>query len=123
MEFSRNERVGEEIKKNVSEIINNDLKDPRIEGLISVTKVSLTKNLRHAKIYLSIFGDDLAKQRAFEAIKNAEGFIRRELAARIRLKFIPEISLKLDDSIQYGIKITKLLDEVNKNSAFGDENE
>lgn len=122
MEFSRNERVGEEIKKAVSEIINNELKDPRIEGLISVTKVDLTKDLRHAKIYLSIFGDEQTKNRTFEAIKNAEGFIRRGLASRIRLRFIPEISLKIDDSIQYGIKISKLLDQVNKNT-FGDEND
>jgi len=122
MEFSRNERVGEEIKRTVSEIISKDLKDPRVEGLISVTKVDVTKNLRHAKIYLSIFGDELTKKRAFEAIKNAEGFIRKELAAKIRLKFIPEISLKLDDSIQHGIKIAKLIDEVNNNNVFGDEN-
>lgn len=121
MEFSRSERVAEEIKKAVSDIINNELKDPRIEGLISVTKVDMTKDLRHAKVFLSIFGDETTKKRTYKGIKNAEGFVRKELAARVHLKFIPEISLKMDESIEYGIHISKLLDEVKRNNDFGDE--
>ncbi|ADL07992.1 30S ribosome-binding factor RbfA [Thermosediminibacter oceani] len=113
MEFSRTDRVSGEIKKAVSEIINNDLKDPRIQGLISVTKVEVSKDLRHAKIFLSIYGEESVKQNALEGIKNAEGFIRRELANRIRLKFIPQLNFKLDDSIEYGIHISKLLKDIN----------
>ncbi|TYP54295.1 30S ribosome-binding factor RbfA [Thermosediminibacter litoriperuensis] len=113
MEFSRTDRVSGEIKKAVSEIINNELKDPRIQGLISVTKVEVSKDLRHAKIFLSIYGEESVKQNALEGIKNAEGFIRRELANRVRLKFIPELNFKLDESIEYGIHISKLLKDIN----------
>ncbi|HHX24492.1 MAG: 30S ribosome-binding factor RbfA [Tepidanaerobacteraceae bacterium] len=112
MDFSRSERVAEEIKKNVSYIINNNLKDPRINGLISVTGVTVTRDLRNAKIFLSLYGDKTKQNDVFEAIKNAKGFIRRELASMVRMRYIPELSFKLDDSIEYGIQINKLLDKV-----------
>lgn len=121
MEFSRSERVAEEIKKAVSQIINNEIKDPRVSGLISVTKVEMTKDLRHAKIFLSIYGEESEKQKVFEGLKNAEGFIRKELAHRVRMKFIPEISFKMDESIEYGIHIYKLLEEVQKQEDNGNE--
>jgi len=112
VEFSRNERVAEEIKKTASEIINNELKDPRIDGLITVTKVEVTKDLRHATIFISLFGDETKKNTTYEIIKNARGFIRHELANRLRIKFIPDISIKLDESIEYGLHISKLLNEI-----------
>ena len=112
MDFSRNERIAEEIKKVISQIISNDLKDPRIDGLISVTKVDVTKDLRHATIFISFYGDKTKKDSNFEVIKNAKGYIRRELASRIRMKYIPEISFKMDESIEYAIRINKLLEEV-----------
>lgn len=121
MEFSRSERVAEEIKKAVSQIINNEIKDPRVSGLISVTKVEMTKDLRHAKIFLSIYGEESEKQKVFEGLKNAEGFIRKELAHRVRMKFFPEISFKIDESIEYGIHIYKLLEEVQKQEDNGNE--
>lgn len=121
MEFSRSERVAEEIKKAASQIINNEIKDPRVSGLISVTKVEVTKDLRHAKIFLSIYGEESEKQKVFEGLKNAEGFIRKELAHRVRMKFIPEISFKMDESIEYGIHIYKLLEEVQKQEDNGNE--
>lgn len=121
MEFSRSERVAEEIKKAVSHIINNEIKDPRVSGLISVTKVEMTKDLRHAKIFLSIYGEESEKQKVFEGLKNAEGFIRKELAHRVRMKFFPEISFKIDESIEYGIHIYKLLEEVQKQEDNGNE--
>ncbi|MDD4569045.1 MAG: 30S ribosome-binding factor RbfA [Tepidanaerobacteraceae bacterium] len=111
MDFSRNERIAEEIKKNVSQIIN-DLKDPRIDGLISVTSVEVTKDLRHAKILISLYSDKTKKDSIFNAINNAKGYIRRELANKIRIKYIPEISFKMDESIEYGIQINKLLEEI-----------
>jgi len=115
VEFSRNERVAEEIKRVASEIINNDLKDPRIEGLVTVTKVDVTKDLRHATIFISFYGDKAKKETTYKVIQNAKGFIRYELANRLRIKFIPEISFKLDDSIEYGIRINKLLEELKLN--------
>ncbi|HHY70475.1 MAG TPA: 30S ribosome-binding factor RbfA [Thermoanaerobacterales bacterium] len=112
MDFSRSDRIAEEIKKVISQIISNDLKDPRIDGLISVTKVDVTKDLRHATIFISFYGDKTKKDSNFEVIKNAKGYIRRELASRIRMKYIPEISFKMDESIEYAIRINKLLEEV-----------
>jgi len=119
VEFSRTDRISVEIQKAVSEIINNELKDPRIQGLISVTKVDISKDLRYAKIFLSIYGDDEAKKNVLEALNHAEGFIKRELANRVRLKFMPKLNFKLDDSIEYSIHITKLLKDMNNDD--GDE--
>jgi ribosome-binding factor A len=113
LEFSRNERIAEEIKRVISQIISNDLKDPRISGLISVTKVDVTKDLRHATIFISLYGDKSKKDTTFEVINKAKGFIRRELASKIRIKYIPEISFKMDKSIEYAIHINKLLEEVS----------
>lgn len=115
MEFSRNERVAEEIKKAASDIINNDLKDPRIKGLISVTDVDLSKDLRYAKIFLSIYGEKHLAIRTFEVIKNAEGYIRKEIGKRVRLKFLPEIVFKEDNSIEYGAHIQNILNKIQKN--------
>ncbi|SHM49815.1 ribosome-binding factor A [Caldanaerovirga acetigignens] len=119
MEFSRTERVSVEIQKAVSEIINNELKDPRIQGLISVTKVDVSKDLRYAKIFLSIYGDEETKHNVLEALNHAEGFIKRELANRVRLKFMPKLNFKLDESIEYSIYISKLLKDMNNDN--GDE--
>lgn len=119
MEFSRTERVSVEIQKAVSEIINNELKDPRIQGLISVTKVEVSKDLRYAKIFLSIYGDEEMKHNVLEALNHAEGFIKRELANRVRLKFMPKLNFKLDESIEYSIHISKLLKDINNDD--GDE--
>ncbi len=120
VEFSRNERIAEEIKKVVSEIINYDLKDPRIEGLITVTNVDVTKDLRHATIFISFYGDNEKRDTTFEVLQNAKGFIRYELANRLRIKYVPEISFKLDKSIEYGIHISKLLEELkNPNQEEG----
>ncbi len=107
--FSRNERISEEIKKIISEIICNDLKDPRLNGLISVTRVEVTKDLRHATVFISIYGDKADKDINFKIINNAKGYIRCGLANRIKMKYIPEISFKKDESIEYAIRIDKLL--------------
>lgn len=123
VDYSRNERIAEEIKKSVSQIINNDLKDPRINGLISVTKVEVTKDLRYAKIFISLYGDNIEKDNVFSAIENATGYIRRELAGMIRMKYIPEISFEMDKSIEYGIHIHKLIEKVkNQNQEKNEDN-
>ncbi|MGI6485183.1 MAG: 30S ribosome-binding factor RbfA [Thermoanaerobacterales bacterium] len=114
MTFSRSDRVSEEIKKIVSDIINNSLKDPRINCMISVTKVDLSKDMRHAKIFVSIYDDENIRNQAFEGLKNAEGYIRKELGQRMRLRYIPEISFRYDDSIEYAIHINKLLQKVEQ---------
>lgn len=83
VEFSRNERIAEEIKKAASLIINNELKDPRIDGLVSVTRVDVTRDLRHATIFISFYGDNAKKNTTFDVIQKAKGFIRYELANQL----------------------------------------
>lgn len=115
MDFSRSERVSEEVKRIVSHIINNDLKDPRLEGFITVTKVEVPRDLRHAKIFISVYGDETKKNQALDGLKNASGFIRKELAGKIRMRYVPEISFKIDESIEYSLQINKLLEQIKQN--------
>jgi ribosome-binding factor A len=82
--------------------------------MISVTKVDLSKDMRHAKIFVSIYDDENIRNQAFEGLKNAEGYIRKELGQRMRLRYIPEISFRYDDSIEYAIHINKLLQKVEQ---------
>lgn len=107
-------RISEEIKREISNIIQNDLKDPRLPEFVSVLSVDTTRDLRYAKIYVSVFGNDEEKKKAMEGLKNAAGFIRREIGQRIKLRYTPELLFELDNSIEYGIYINKLINETIK---------
>jgi ribosome-binding factor A len=113
----RTGRVGEQIKKELSQLIQAELKDPRI-GFITVTGVDLTNDLSQAKIYLSVLGDEEQKASSLKALDKANGYLRSELGKRIRLRHIPELIFKIDESIAYGSRIEKLLSDIGK-----DENE
>lgn len=104
-------RIEEEIKKEISSIILNDIKDPRKAGLISVMKVSITKDLKLAKVYISVLGSDDDKKGTITALKSAAGFVRREIGHRINLRNTPELKFILDDSIEHGVYITKLIND------------
>ena len=110
MSVPRSERIREDFKRETSDILRK-MKDPRI-GFVSVTDVEMSRDLRHAKIYVSIFGDDEAKAQTLEALHHAQGFVRSELGRRIRLRHTPEISFRLDDSIERGHRINRLLREL-----------
>ncbi|NLZ39418.1 MAG: 30S ribosome-binding factor RbfA [Firmicutes bacterium] len=106
-------RVAEEIKREVSDIIRYDLKDPRVTGpMISVTGVDLTRDLSHAKVFVSIYGSDEEQQTTMTALNNAAGFIRSEIGKRIRLRHTPEIVFQLDHSISYGAHINDVLRKI-----------
>lgn len=105
--MDRTDRIAEEIKKELSYMIQNELKDPRVTGLISVTKVVVTKDLKYCKVYVSIFGDD--KNAVLEGIKSGAGYMRKELSTRIKVRTIPELQFVLDDSIEYGAHINEVL--------------
>ncbi len=109
MSETRARRVAEQIKKEVSIIINGEIKDPRIEAMVSVTDVQVTRDLRHASIYLSIFGTEEEQELTFQALQRACGFIRSEIGKRIRLRHTPEILLYKDDSLEYGARIERVL--------------
>lgn len=109
----RQEKVQQAIKKEVSHIIANELKDPRL-GFVTITAVEVTADLRYAKIYFSVLGKDKEYARTREALQSAEGFIRKHLAETIQLKFAPEIVFKEDHSSEYSIRIQAVIDEIHK---------
>lgn len=108
----RNGRINEEVRKELSNIIQNELKDPRINAMVSITKVDVTKDLRYAKVYVSIFGNEEEKNNTFNALKNSGGFLRRELGNRINMRYTPQLILELDDSIEHGMHIEELLHKI-----------
>lgn len=115
MNNKRINRISEEVRKVVSDLLFNGLKDPRIKPMTSVTRVEVTRDLRFARIYISILGDEIEKQETIEGFKNAKGYIRREIGNRIDLRYVPEPIFILDQSIEEAINLSKLIDEVNKN--------
>lgn len=112
----RSERTNEEIRRVVSDVIRNGLKDPRINSMVSVTRVEVTKDLSYAKVFVSIFGNENAKTETFTALKSSVGFIRREVAHRVKLRCTPEIILEIDNSIDQGMHIEALLNQIKEKS-------
>ena len=108
---SRLERINEQYKKELSRIINYELKNPNATGMISVTKVKVTNDLKFAKVDVSILNAKDTKQ-TLAALKKSAGFIRSELARRVNLRNTPEIIFELDDSMEYGERIDKILKEI-----------
>lgn len=108
---SRLERINEEYKKELSKIISYKLKNPNATGMISVTRVKVTNDLKYAKVYVSILNSkDIKKTLA--ALKKSSGFLRSELAKTVNLRNTPELIFELDDSLEYGAKIDKILKEI-----------
>lgn len=105
-------RVGEQLKKELSVILQSELKDPRV-GFITVTGVEVTNDLSQAKVYLSVLGSEQKKEDTLKALDKANGFIRSELGQRVRLRHTPELIFKFDASIEYGSRIDKLLHKLN----------
>jgi ribosome-binding factor A len=103
-----------EVQRELSEIIRLEIKDPRIHPMTTVVDVSVTPDLKYCKAFISILGDEEAGKATIEGLKSAEGYIRRELARRVNLRNTPEIKFILDQSIEYGVNMSKLIDEVTK---------
>lgn len=110
---NRLNRINEELKKEISQIISFELKNPDATGLISVTKVKITPDLKYAKVYISLLN---AKndEKTIEALKQSAGFIRSLVAKRINLRITPELVFEKDDSMEYGMKIDSILKDLNK---------
>lgn len=104
----RQEKLGEQIAVEVSDLLRTRVKDPRV-GFASITHVEVSGDLRHAKIYVSVLGESEEKKSTIEALHHATGFLRRELASRLTLRFMPEIVFKLDNSIEQGTRILGLI--------------
>ena len=113
----KNTRINGEVQKELAEIIRGEIKDPRISPLTSVISVEVAPDLKTCKAWISVYGDDHVAEDTLAGLRSAEGYIRRELARRINLRNTPEIRFIVDQSIAYGVKMYKLIDEVAKSDA------
>ncbi len=109
--MQRHERLEQDVKIALSDIIMNEVKEPSVTGLISVTDVKITPDQKYAKVYVSIFGKE-NKNKVIEALKKATGFIKRELGRRVRMRNMPDITFELDNSMEYGEHMDKVIKEV-----------
>lgn len=108
----RSNRVGEQMKKELSDIIGRKLKDPRI-GFVTVTDVAVTGDLQQATVYVSVLGDSEQKEKTLKGLETAKGFMRSEIGQRIRLRKTPELFFEFDESIEYGNKIENLISKIH----------
>lgn len=107
-------RLNEEIKKELSILIKNQIKDPRISEFVSITDVNTTNDLRYAKVFISIYGNKEQQEETLLGLKNAGGYLRREIGKKIRLRYTPELLFEMDHSIEYGMHINSILKDINK---------
>jgi ribosome-binding factor A len=112
----RTGRVAEQIKKELSQILQVEFKDPRI-GFLTITGVEITNDLTQAKVFLSVLGSEEQREETLKALARGKGFLRSELGKKIRLRVVPELIFKFDNSIDYGSKIESLLAELNEGQA------
>ncbi len=108
-------RINGEVQSVLAEVIRGEIKDPRISSLTSVVAVEVAPDLKTCKAYISVLGDEEARNATLQGLRSAEGFIRNRLAKTINLRNTPEITFIMDQSIEYGVNMSKLIDEVNKN--------
>ena len=111
----KNTRINSEVMKELANIIRGEIKDPRIAPMTSVVAVEVAPDLKTCKAYISVLGDEEAQQNTIKGLRSAEGYIRKLLASSVNLRNTPEIKFVLDQSIEYGIEMSKKIDEVTKN--------
>lgn len=116
----RANRVGEQMKKELSEIIGRKIKDPRI-GFVTVTDVAVTGDLQQATVYISVLGDEEQRENTLKGLAKAKGFIRSEIGQRIRLRKTPELAFEFDESISYGNKIDTLIHQIHSEEKPGSQ--
>jgi len=108
----RRERVGELIREELSDLIRREVKDPRLSGLISVTEVITSPDLRHARVFVSIMGTEEEKQQVEKGLAAAKGFLRKGLGERLTLRYTPDLIFQRDESIERGSRLLQLIEEV-----------
>lgn len=118
----KNTRINGEVQRVLAEIIRGEIKDPRIAPLTSVVAVEVAPDLKNCKAWISVLGDTKAQEDTLAGLKSAEGFIRSKLAKEINLRNTPEIRFVLDQSIEYGVNMSRKIDEIN-NGEFGQNSE
>ena len=117
MNSKRINRISEEVKRTISDIVQNELKDPRIPSITSISHVEVTNDLSYANVYVYVLGNDFDRDEAIEGLNSAKGFIKKELSKKIKVRAMPELIFIKDDSTEKSLELDKLIDEVN----HGDE--
>lgn len=116
---ARLNRINEELKKELSQVISFELKNPNVTGMLSVTRVKITPDFKYAKVYISILNSKNTKK-TMEGLQESAGFLRSKLAKTVNLRITPELVFELDDSLEYGARIDSILKDLNVNK--NDEN-
>ncbi|HIV40625.1 MAG TPA: 30S ribosome-binding factor RbfA [Candidatus Mediterraneibacter guildfordensis] len=119
----KNTRINAEVQRELSNILQNGIKDPRVAPMTSVVAVEVAPDLKTCKAYISVLGDEKARQDTLKGLQSAEGYIRRELARTVNMRNTPEIRFIADQSIEYGVNISRKIDEVNRDSYNGAEDQ
>lgn len=119
----KNTRINGEVQKVLSNLINREIKDPRINPMTSVVAVEVAPDLKTAKVYISVLGDEESQKSTRLGLKSASSYMRGQLAKTLNLRNTPELTFVIDNSIEYGVNMSKLIDEVNKNINRDDEND
>lgn len=114
MDIKRTKRIEVEMKKEISLLMANEIKDPRLSAMASITAIELTNDLSQAKIFISVLGDREDKENSLAGLESSKGFIKKELGSRLKLRHIPDLIFKLDETIEHGLYMDKLIDEVIK---------
>jgi ribosome-binding factor A len=109
-EFSRSRRVGEQIQRELAELVQRELKDPRL-GMVTISAVEVTRDMGLAKVFFTVFGEGFDEKQTLEALNHANGFLRRELAHRMRLRTVPELRFQYDHSIEKGCQLSNLINK------------
>ena len=117
----KSHRVNQEVMRELANIIRTEVKDPRIDAMTSITSVIVAPDLKSCKAYVSVLGDETSQRNTIAGLKNAEGYIRHTLAQNLNLRNTPEIQFILDQSIEYGVNMSKKIDEVIGTGTKGEE--
>ncbi|MEW6379439.1 MAG: 30S ribosome-binding factor RbfA [bacterium] len=112
LDYKRSDRVGQLIREEISSILLEETKDPRIQ-FVSIVRVEVSDDLKHAKVFASVLGSAEKKKEALEGLKSAQGFIQKKLGRKLRLRYTPEILFRMDSSIERGAHICELLEEIH----------
>jgi ribosome-binding factor A len=113
MQYKRKDRVGDLLKREIAQIIQSQLKDPGL-GFVTITGAKLSADLKQARVFYSVLGDEDSKERTASALKRASGFIQNEIGRKLRLKYTPEISFQFDRSVEYGAHIEGLIQKIHQ---------
>ena len=120
MSYNRIDRISDEVRREVDRTIREELSDPRVGGTFSVTRAEVTRDLRHAKIYVSVLEDD-KREGMMKALKSAAGYIRRALGQNIIIRYSPELTFVSDENIAYGVHIAKVLADAQRTEGATNE--